>query len=70
MDAGKAIRALGPNRTRIEVRHMVKALSIAKHLNSAEESARLEAGSWALKNWRLYTEAASIVRNSKRSRSV
>ena len=62
MTMQEALKALGLNRARYEVRNMAKALRMASWLNSQEEEKRLSAALYALRHWRAYQEACNKAR--------
>lgn len=58
---------LGCNRSKGELRNMVKALGLHPWLNSAEDKARLRAAQLALADWSTYSHACDVRRSSLRA---
>jgi hypothetical protein len=54
MDINTAAEEIGYRATRNDIKNMVKALSFHSWSNSVNESIRLEAGKYILKNWNAY----------------
>lgn len=63
MNASLAADILGMNRAQWEVRNMAHALSLMSYLNTAEETARLNAARWAVRHWRAYAQECNARRD-------
>lgn len=64
MDMNTAISILGINRTKdMDLRPMVKALSMMSAMNTPEENRRLEAAKFVLRRWSAYQTACNKARD-------
>lgn len=69
MTMPEAIKILGINRARYEVQNMALALMFGSYLNTAEETARLNAAAYVLKRWKSYQRACNAARDRLFSRA-
>lgn len=67
MTMREAAKALGLNRTKWEVRHMEKALSLHSWNNTPEDNLRLKACNVVLADWGGYQKIAETMRGEMRS---